>query len=136
MTLTEFLLARIAEREVEARHSLAGDLEYLPSLTTKHGDVIYLGVTYPTRVLAECEAKRKIIALHESWPTLVQTPAKFERDDGNLDNYVFRMSQEIAWLTTREYVARFGTDPPTAPMLAALALPDADHPDYRPEWKP
>jgi hypothetical protein len=135
VTVTEFLLARAAEREEAARHSLDGDLEYLPSLTTKHGDVLYLGVTHPTRVLAECAAIRKIIAFHESWPTLVQTPVKFERDDNDLDNYTYRMSQEIAWLTTREYVARFGTDPPTAPMLAALALPDADHPDYLPEWK-
>jgi hypothetical protein len=135
--LSEFLLARIAEDEEAARHSLDGDIEYLPSVTTKRGDVIYLGVTHPTRVLAECEAKRKIVALHESWLTLVQTPAKLERDDdGNLDNYVFRMSQEIAWLTTREYVTRFGTDPPTAPMLAALAAVYADHPDYDEEWRP
>jgi len=61
MTLTDFLLARIAEDEAAARHSLDGDIEYLPSLTTKHGDVIYLGVTHPARVLAECAAKRAIL---------------------------------------------------------------------------
>jgi len=163
--LSEFLLARIAEREAKAR-ALLRDLE----AQIEEGDLgpdergpftparmlsaqlwaHYDGQTRrrsfargqqiatladPARVLAECAANRKIIAFHESWPTLVQTPAKFERDiDDNLDNYTYRMSQEIAWLTTREYVARFGIDPPTAPMLAALALPDADHPDYMPEW--
>ena len=69
MTPTEFLLARIAEKEAMARHSLDGDLEYLPSLTTKHGDVLYLGVTHPTRVLAECEAERKIVnAVRSGFP--------------------------------------------------------------------
>ena len=64
MTLTEFLLARIAEDEAMARHSLDGELECLPSLTTKRGDVLYVGVN-PARVLAECEAKREILALSE-----------------------------------------------------------------------
>jgi hypothetical protein len=69
MTLTEFLEARIAEDEAVARHSLNGDIEYLPSLTTKHGDVLYLGVTHPARVLAECEAKRRIV---ERWRYLIR----------------------------------------------------------------
>jgi len=164
-TLTEFLLARIAEDEAKAQallRDLEGEVEeewkgIVDAIGPMTPDRLlkaqlwarYDGQTKrrsfargqqiatlasPTRVLAECEAKRKIIAFHESWPTLVQTPAKFERDDGDLDNYTYRMSQEIAWLTTREYVARFGIDPPTAPMLAALALPYFDHPDYQPEW--
>ena len=123
--LSEFLLARIAEDEEVARNTPPVDHRWDYTLWVRFDS---------TRVMAECEAKRKIIAFHESWPTLVQTPAKFERDDVDLDNYTYRMSQEIAWLTTREYVARFGIDPPTAPMLAALALPYADHPDYLPEW--
>jgi Family of unknown function (DUF6221) len=141
--LSEFLLARIADDEAVALrlcpgrspdngHWIANSFEFSGAHdrpTTNH-----IVRHDPARVLAECEAKRKIIAFHESWPTLVQTPAKFERDDVDLDNYTYRMSQEIAWLTTREYVARFGIDPPTAPMLAALALPYADHPDYLPEW--
>jgi hypothetical protein len=125
VTVTEFLLARIAEDEEVARKTAPVDQRWNYLLWVRFDSA---------RVLAECEAKRKIVEFHESWPTLVQTPAKFERDDGNLDNYVFRMSQEIAWLTTREYVARFGIDPPTAPMLAALVALYADHPDYLPEW--
>ena len=156
MTLTEFLLARIAEDEELARTAMGdGDGRWASwSRSWDDGqrrDLAVDGVRIatletsidehvcrhePARVLAECEAKRKIVAFHESWPTLVQTPAKFERDDVNLDNYTYRMSQEIAWLTTREYVARFGIDPPTAPMLAALALPYADHEDYNEEWRP
>jgi len=151
--LTEFLLARIAEREavaLAARNCLldrwwvdgpaAESGKWWVYATgekfTRQAVADHIALNDPTRVLADCEAKRKIIAFHESWPTLVQMPAKIEHDDSDLDNYTYRMSQEIAWLTTREYVARFGIDPPTAPMLAALALPYADHPDYLPEWKP
>lgn len=165
-TLTEFLLARIAEDEAVAVRATASPwvegvrrkgepgrwrgidcysvladrtqffIEEFETVadTEVAQDAAHIARHDPARVLAECEAKRAIIAFHESWPTLVQTPAKFERDDVNLDNYTYRMSQEIAWLTTREYVARFGIDPPTAPILAALALPYADHPDYQPEW--
>ena len=134
MTLTEFLLARIAEREAKALSIHAGRCE-----TSPHTEPDSMGRPmspvcdcdwHVARVLAECEAKRRIVEWHESWPTLVTTPAKFERDDIDLDNYTYRMSQEIAWMTTREYVARFGIDPPTAPILAMLALPYADHPDY------
>jgi len=115
MTLTEFLLARIAEREVEARHSLAGDLEYLPSLTTKHGDVIYLGVTHPARVLAECEAMRRLVAAHEvncigvhTWPF---TDLEIRAD-------------------------RAGVDVGLWAAIQFSALPYVHHPDYLPEWKP
>lgn len=36
----------------------------------------------------------------------------------------------------QEYRAKFGDEPPTTPVLRALAPPYADHPDYRDEWKP
>jgi len=166
MTITEFLRARIAEDEQAANEATDGPWRYDPTKVNAidRGEAVFAGETGanattiastgppydmqsmfdavhiarhdPARVLAGCEAKRKIIAFHESWPTLVQMPAKFEPiKDGDLDNYTYRMSQEIAWLTTREYVARFGIDPPTAPMLAALALIYSDHPDYDEEWR-
>ena len=152
--LTEFLLARIAEDEAIAQDAmcdgngkwaswnrswddagwrdLAADGERITALPTSIDE--HVCRHDPVHILAECEAKRRIVALHESWPTLVQTPDKFEYDDGDLDTYVMRVSREMAWMTTREYVARFGTDPPTAPMLAMLALPYVDHADYDEEW--
>ncbi len=108
MTITEFLLARIAEDEDDIHQH--------------------------QRVLAECKAKRRIIELHKSWPVLVETEPTFETDD-SLDSHVMRVSRQMAWLTEREYVARFGTEPPTTPMLLALVQPYADHPDFDPEWR-
>ena len=55
MTLTEFLLARIAEDEAVAQDSLA---LYVP------GSSLYVARHDPARVLAECEAKRRIV---EQW---------------------------------------------------------------------
>jgi hypothetical protein len=130
MTLTEFLLARIAEDEAEVANP-----DWAPSFLHSDRWMGHAATWSKGRTLAECEAKRRIVALHESWPVLVQKPAKIERDDGNLDSYVMRMSQEIAWATTREYVARFGVDPPTAPMLAILAAVYADHPSFQEAWR-
>lgn len=81
MTLVEFLLARVAEVEQAARRATdLGDMEPL---------------WYPDTILAECEAKRRII---EEW-------GPFETYNGE-------------------------------ELLKVLALPYADHPDYRQEWKP
>lgn len=157
MTLTEFLLARIAEDEAAARAVIplgrpleGGAAARWAVVGRTVGDASGYVVAYsvegesprrhiarwdPARVLAECEAKRRIVELHESWPTLVETPIETETTN-DISGYVLRASKQIAWLTTREYVARFGIDPPTAPILALLALPYADHPDYLPEWKP
>jgi hypothetical protein len=57
MTLIDFLLARIAEDEAVARDSLA---LYGP------GSSLYVARHDPARVLAECAAKRRIIAAHEA----------------------------------------------------------------------
>ena len=83
------------------------------------------------RVLADCAAKRRIIELHKTWPVLITSPPAVDLDvRADLGSYVARMTQEIAWQTTKEYIDRFGVDPPTGPILAVLALPYANHPDY------
>ena len=89
MNLSEFLLARIAEDEMQARkHLLDAD---------RHG-----WGSYPARVLAECDAKRRIVELAD-------------RDD----NWRYGMHSEAI-----------------GEVLRLLALPYADHPDYREEWRP
>ena len=59
-TLTEFLLARVSEREAAANTAWGGDL----GVTTDQRDATaaLLGNFGPTRVLAECAAKRAIVA--------------------------------------------------------------------------
>lgn len=108
MTLTEFLLARIAEDDADARDHgrhwsecplpRGGDCTCTDGLRARN-----------RRVLAECEAKRRIVELH-----------KPDRQDSR-----------ICGLCERDYSF-------PCPTLRALALPYADHPlfqpDYQPEW--
>jgi len=123
--LADFLLARIAEDEENC-------LRYL--------DVLPAGDMAPLfrRVLADCEAKRRIVEMHKAWPVLVSREPVYE-ETGSADgfnNIAVRMSQEIAWLTEQEYRAKFGDEPAVAPMLRALAVSYADHPEFREEWRP
>lgn len=111
----------------------------LPHFVVQSGDVHGIGGEHiarwdPARVLAECDAKRRIIELHASWPVLVETPPELTQSDSPTE-MTFRLTQQIAWTTQDEYRKRFGNEPPTAPMIRTLALPYADHPDYRQEWK-
>ena len=116
-TVVEFLRARIAEDEWEARARLA-------NLS------VVLAESRWRRQLAECEAKRRILDFHESWPVMVEEPPRFEARDGGLESIAFSVSQRMAFLTQEEYRRRFGVEPPTSPMLAALAAVYSDHPDY------
>ena len=121
--LAAFLLARIAEDEAVAtlatsapwqeNESLAGgeddwriedaqgrDIAGCPDCGVRASfdrpDADHIARHDPARVLAECEAKRRIV----------------EEADG----------ADAQWWEHR--------------YLLALALPYADHPDYRDEWKP
>ena len=105
MTLTEFLLARIAEDEGVARANMTGG----PHGTSYRRGVGGSLLVPPARVLAECEAKRRIVAYREQ--------AVREHDVLNLP---------LTEVRTITYDA----------VLRALALPYADHPDYLEEWRP
>lgn len=105
MSLAEFLLARIAEDEAAAtsasHHShLVHDYE-----RDNYG---FLWVK-TTRVLAECEAKRRIVA---------------------------RCTDRIDVTELRDAERRYISGAPDMDMLRLLALPYADHPDCREEWRP
>ena len=122
MTLTDFLLARIAEDEDRAKRAAFGwgatwsvVTDEFEDWSTVHadgkrdmvgcedGDVTeHIARHDPSRVLAECEAKRRIIV-----------GLDYESDE---------------WC--------FADAPAVAEVLPFLALPYADHPDYQQEWKP
>lgn len=106
LTLTDFLLARIAEDEAYiggAVDDVGG--HGVNGLMWDHGGLDGAA----TRALAECEAKRRIVAeLHE-----LESVPGWEDDHMTLG--------QIAGL-------RFA--------VTALALPYADHPDYRESWRP
>lgn len=140
MTITEFLLARIAEDEAEPFEfsefpcppgccapagwvghrclicddpfSYGGTPDAIREIAEEHAEKVHRR----SRVLAECEAKRRIVehqrALSEAWETLSDTLSDDDAGDGA------------------------GDDTPLPFTLRALALPYADHPDYREEWRP
>jgi hypothetical protein len=91
MDLAEFLLARIAEDEAAVSP--------------------FVAIAFPTgqwseaRVLAECEAKRRIIGRFQMFSTMTELPRMEIRHNELLD------------------------------VLHTLALPYAEHPDYREGWK-
>ena len=94
--LAEFLLARIAEDEAELEAAIQSRY---PGLTIRRN---------PSRVIAECEAKRALLALHtEGW-------------DGRCG----------------ECSDRYAVTPwdGLCDEARILATVYADHPDYREEW--
>jgi hypothetical protein len=112
MTLTEFLLARIAEDEAAAREPRW--------LAFEHGVDSYGQEVFAKRVLAECESKRRIVRVHGP-------------RDGECD-----VCNRGWWDEDDDGTERYASMPEAYPCLTlrALALPYADHPDYRDEWKP
>jgi hypothetical protein len=125
--LSDFLLARIAETEEAARH--VPDGRHAVHLTDRMGafnpacpDCVVGHPAQTARVLAECEAKRRIIdeafgnaaVIDGEWGC-VHEPEAIRRGD---------VPDDCA-------------GPPAArDFLVLLALPYADHPDYDEGWRP
>lgn len=117
MCLTEFILARIAEDEEFANAAslswwseddLLAAYDALSEDSHRMADARLAARHDPARVLAECEAKRRIV-----------------------DNYSTLRAAEQAG----ESVAGVATVA-LHRSLRYLASVFADHPDYREEWKP
>jgi len=139
LSLAEFLIARIAEDE-EAAKQISGQHWWAAShpadswiIASDEGPVVVYNEGAPTeaeaahiarwdpvRVLAECEAKRRIVEWH---PAVSGTGRDGEAVTGcaNCIGNAAGQSFTIA-----------------GPCLTIrlLTLPYADHPDYRDEWKP
>ena len=109
--LTDFLLARIADDEAVAKSIDTGAWEDAVS-TSRRFDHVWRWS--PARVLAECEAKRRIVALHTGQHECVGI--KYGKPDCVLVAPGFMYEDD--------------------PTLLLLATPYTDHPDYREEWKP
>jgi len=125
MTLTDFLLARIAEDEERASRTSyywneGPDL--LDHIETHHVDLT-------ARVLAECEAKRRIVALHR--------PARFIDVSIGVNSTVCLICHFAnEHYPDAEGIPRLMQELHPCGTLRYLALPYADHPDYRREWRP
>jgi hypothetical protein len=110
LTLADFLLARIEEDWAAAK---AVQSDYLNIVGTGDdpwpSEWAFAERFTVDRVLAECDAKRQIVAEHP-------------RDDDGFcyDDSTHMRGCKWAW---------------PCPTLRHLALPHADHPDFREEWK-
>jgi len=140
MTPTEFLLARIdeEERRVHAWQA-AMDSDEVAAIGVPSWVVRSYGLVIPRVALAECRFKRRILELHESWPVQVDIPNDVLRPYSIKDiassDVTLSVSRRIAWLTQLEYQARFGVEPPTAPMVDAMLELYEGHPDFDPAWR-
>lgn len=115
MTITEFLLARIAEDEAAA--------EQLTHVFHGSGTQMYVSEAWiqsplkKGRFLSECAARRAIMSEHEI-------------DLGMAEPYCDSCAE---W-----WNCELGEGPPRVkypcPSIRALATIYADHPDYRQEW--
>jgi len=144
VTLVEFLLARITEDETLARDAAATHGTVTAHHTSDAGDpyrpdqyderraaeAFTLNIN-PYRVLAECEAKRRIIEIHK-----IETERLYEE---KADGTFARTGRE-------EYTCLNCDDPEVGhigyhaqdgcPTLRVLAAVYAGHPDYREGWRP
>lgn len=104
-TLADFILARIAEDEAVAREATQrgrwADDDTTPWVCDEQTDHVAM---HPARVLAQCEAVRRIVEEHADVDPCDAHDASFETIDCD--------------------------------TLRALALPYADHPEFREEWRP
>jgi hypothetical protein len=127
-TLTEFLLARIAKDEMIAQAASTEDalrpygdpeIELVP--IENWGDLAreYLGGQFgdqaarwhPLRILAECEAKRRIVELHDR-----SHECSVYDHHGEIDNCSWEPGGDCS-------------------TLRLLAFPYSDHPDFQPGWR-
>lgn len=122
MTITEFLLARIAEDEaaLERRgpfpHS-THSMDVVGSYNPRCPDC--LGLPGKARVSAECAAKRAIIE------EVFNYEQAADSDRGDCCSMDELKAGECRYIK-----------PDKLPSLQALAAVYADHPDYRQEWAP
>lgn len=152
--LADFLLARIAEDEALARAAAADvitmgrsdgetwharDYEHegigvngWPDEGKSYGErtpvTDQITAWSPARVLAECEAKRRIVGAHPLTSLVVPVHTGPQPEVGCETCHTVT----AASVTDPDYVEALGP----CETLLALALPYADHPDYDEAWRP
>jgi hypothetical protein len=112
-----FLLARFAEDEAAARSVWERDADVRAMVDVPECVAPYA----PARVLAECEAKRRILKEHSN--DYGDCATCYEGDDGACGDPECCGSPSTV-------MKRW-----PCPTVRLLALPYASHPDFNPEWK-
>lgn len=133
LSLTDFLLARFAEDEAAAREALRGAQPNDRFVARLWGDEKPLVVTCsPERVLAECEAKRRLIALAFEHAATIDGEWGCCHDAEALKTRIVKA--DGPWEGDEPLPDDCSAADSATPYLLALALPYAQHPDYNPAW--
>ncbi len=111
MKIADFLMERYAEEYADAEALVDVYDELVATIQTSHITMYALAPHFarwdPARVMAECETKRRIVALEQEWLT-------------EMEDILGKLPEVHRGSLT----------------LALLALPYAAHPDYQEEWRP
>lgn len=132
----KYLRARYDEEETDARAvpQYNGDGLWVLDPQYDHYDHTRVLWISPAYVLADIAAKRKILDLHEQWPTLVETPPVMAVEPGR-EEWAAHLTWHLDWVTTTQYRYRFGSEPPTSPIIRALLQPYAGRADFDQAWR-
>lgn len=99
----------------------------------------YTGQLYNRWMLNVLRMLKDVVERHRDWPILVDTEPSFTvhlEDNPSTDEIVAQMSKQISWMTEREYIAVFGTLPPTQPMIERMLDMYQFRPGFKKEWLP
>lgn len=125
LTLADFLLARIAEDE---RRLLRWGIRYPRAVVFEPGPNA-IPIKDHLRLRRECEAKRRIVELHERGPHPLDRKAN-PPFTGELETPSSICEECSGW--DDPYVDQVDYPCTTLKLIAAIY---ADHPDYRAEWR-
>jgi hypothetical protein len=141
-TLADFLLARIADDQAAGERAAVwltpNGLAWMGP--TPQAATLLLAIS-GHRMLAECDAKRRIVeklseGLGKHWGPAANPEREWEWcPRARTEEYCRGTDLEWGPDAPCECAAEW-PDYKQVPLLRLLALPYADHPDYRPEWKP
>lgn len=153
MTIIDFVLARIAEREAAAREATpapwvavgtrfyppdSGDIMLtgyvdawaIPGTVVEPSiegaDAQHIALSDPAYVLADCNAKRRIVELHP----IYRGPRLLAVDRSGVD-FACERCHATSSIDDESVIEALGA----CDTLRALASIHADHPDFNPAWK-
>jgi Family of unknown function (DUF6221) len=132
MTLVEFLTARLNEDAAAAKAAYDRPSDYQVYGTTETED--HFARWKPLRVLAEVDAKRRIVVEHRQ--TTFTDVSLGIRDEAVCAICHHVLDEPEGWPEDQWWEPPNVQQPFPCPTLRLLALPYADHPNYQEEWKP
>ena len=129
MDIREFIILRLEDMELDSFNVLNN----IDSSAKDKARAITLQHTV--------DSLRDILDYHNQWVVALEGPLTIEPANADFKDLDFNeairftASREIGFVTEQQYRARFGKEPPTSPMIKAIARIWHDHEDYNKEWE-